>query len=61
MVDWLKELSLFDHFMHGLFKYLNEHTPKLTPFAGKYLFHLHLGFFVSHKKNNLVLFFLSFQ
>ncbi len=26
MVDWLKEQALFDHLLHGLFKFLNETT-----------------------------------
>ncbi len=34
MVDWLKTLSLFDHFMHGLFKYLDESTAKQGSFTG---------------------------
>ena len=35
MVEWLKELSLFDHFLHGLFKYLNEHTAKHSTVKGR--------------------------
>lgn len=35
MVEWLKELSLFDHFLHGLFKYLNEHSAKHSTIKGK--------------------------
>lgn len=26
MVEWLKEQVLFDHLLHGLFKFLNENT-----------------------------------
>ncbi len=35
MVEWLKELSLFDHFLHGLFKYLNEDSRKADILSGK--------------------------
>jgi len=34
MVTWLKELSLFDHFLQGLFKYLSEDSNKSTDLAG---------------------------
>lgn len=34
MVEWLKELSIFDHFLHGLFKYLNESTTKPNSLPG---------------------------
>ena len=36
MVEWLKELSLFEHFLHGLLKYLNEDTAKQKPFQGQH-------------------------
>ena len=36
MTDWLKELSLFDHFLHGLFKYLNENTGKPNSLSSKW-------------------------
>ena len=26
MAEWLKELALFDHLLHGLFKFLGETT-----------------------------------
>ena len=35
MVKWLKDLSLFDHFLQGLFKYLNEDSDKSTTLAGE--------------------------
>ena len=34
MVNWLKDLSLFDHFLQGLFKYLSEDSNKSTDLIG---------------------------
>lgn len=33
--DWLKELSLFDHFLHGLFKFLHDDSDKSKALSGK--------------------------
>ena len=41
MVEWLKELSLFDHFLLVLLKYLNDDTAKQKPFQGQH--HTYIG------------------
>ena len=35
LAEWLKELSLFDHLLHGLFKFLNESSKGPTELKGK--------------------------